>query len=88
MADIPEHYAILPDCTPFITAQSIYFLHLIYVDIGCNHNSLYYHLSEWIRYGYITKRQIDGLYHHLIALKDNSYFKAITQRFLSRRKRK
>ena len=65
-----------------LTAQDIF------KNTGCNRSSLYCHLGKWVRYDYITRRQINGLYHYFIAPKGNGYFEAITQGFLSRRKRK
>ena len=61
---------------------------MIYEYTGCNHNSLYCHLGKWVRYEYITRKRVGGLYYYSIALKGNSYFEALTQGFLSTRKRK
>jgi len=55
---------------------------------GCNRSSLYCHLLKWVRYSYITREKIGDLYHYYIAPRGNSYFEAITQGFLSRRKGK
>ena len=66
---------------PGLTAQ------MIYENTGCNLNSLYCHLSKWVRYEYITRERVGGLYHYSIAPKGNSYFEALTQGFLSIRKR-
>ncbi|MFC2062665.1 hypothetical protein ACFLS8_01770 [Chloroflexota bacterium] len=54
---------------------------------GCNRSSLYCHLLKWARYGYLTRERIGALYHYSIAPRGNSYFEAITEGFLSRRKR-
>ena len=67
---------------PGLTAQ------MIYKYTGCNHNSLYRHLGKWVGYEYISRKRVDGLYHYSIEPKGNSYFEALTQGFLSTRKRK
>lgn len=66
---------------PGLTAQRIF------EHTGCNRSSLYCHLLKWVRYGYISRRRVGRLYGYSIAAKGNSYFKAITQGFLSKRKR-
>ena len=67
---------------PGLTAQRIF------EHTGCNRSSLYCHLLKWVRYEYITRRRVGRLYDYSIAAKGNSYFEAITQGFLSRRKGK
>ena len=67
---------------PGLTAQ------MIYKDTGCNLNSLYRHLGKWVRYEYISRKQVSGLYHYSIEPKGNGYFETLTQGFLSKRKRK
>ena len=67
---------------PGLTAQ------MIYENTGCNRSSLYCHLGKWVRYEYVTRERVGGLYHYSIAPKGKSYFEALTQGFLSTRKRK
>ena len=61
---------------------------MIYKNIGCNLNSLYNHLGTWVRYEYISRERVSGLYNYSIAPKGNSYFEALTHGYLSIRKRK
>ena len=67
---------------PGLTAQTIY----EYTE--CNRSSLYCHLGKWVRYEYITRERVGGLYRYSVAPKGNNYFEALTQGFLSIRKRK
>ena len=54
--------------------------------VGCNRGSLFTHLKKWCYYEYILRSEGFKPSGYSILPKGNSYFEAVAQGFLSRRK--